>query len=37
VVVPLMATALLATGASRLVCPHPLYYVLSRNHAQRHP
>ena len=26
-VVPLMATALLATGASRLVCPHPLYHV----------
>ncbi len=34
-VVPLMATALLATGASRLVCPHPLYHVLSRNFAPR--
>lgn len=34
-VVPLMATALLATGASRLVCPHPLYHMLSRNFAQR--
>ena len=29
-VVPLMATSLLATGASRLICPHPLYHVLSR-------
>ena len=34
-VVPLMATALLATGASRLVCPHPLYHVLSRRYAVR--
>lgn len=29
-VVPLMATALLAAGASRLICPHPLYHMLSR-------
>lgn len=36
-VVPLMATALLATGASRLICPHPLYHVLSRNYDQHHP
>ena len=34
-VVPLMATALLATGASRLICPHPLYHVLSRRYAVR--
>ena len=25
-----MATALLATGASRLICPHPLYHMLAR-------
>lgn len=36
-VVPLMATALLATGASRLICPHPLYHVLSRNYDQHQP
>ncbi|MFO1039664.1 MAG: chloride channel protein [Geminicoccaceae bacterium] len=31
-VVPLMATALLATGASRLICPHSLYHTLSRGY-----
>ena len=36
-VVPLMATSLLATGASRLICPHPLYHVLSRNFDLHHP
>jgi len=34
-VVPLMATALLAAGASRLVCPHPLHHTLSRNYARK--
>ena len=29
-VVPLMATTLLAASTSRLVCPHPLYHALSR-------
>jgi H+/Cl- antiporter ClcA len=28
---PLMATALLAAGASRLICPEPLYHALSYN------
>ncbi len=36
-VVPLMATALLAAGASRLICPHPLYHMLSRNFAHKRP
>jgi H+/Cl- antiporter ClcA len=31
-VMPLMATALLASGAARLVCPEPLYHALSYNY-----
>jgi H+/Cl- antiporter ClcA len=29
---PLMATALLAAGISRLICPEPLYHALSYNY-----
>lgn len=35
-VVPLMATTLLAAGASRLVCPQPLYHALSRGFDPLH-
>jgi H+/Cl- antiporter ClcA len=31
-VMPLMATALLASGAARLVCPEPIYHALSYNY-----
>jgi hypothetical protein len=30
--VPLMATASLALGASRLVCPQPIYHALSHRY-----
>jgi H+/Cl- antiporter ClcA len=27
---PLMATALIAKGVSRLVCPHPIYHAMAQ-------
>ncbi len=32
--VPLMASSLIATGASRLICPEGLYHILSRNYVK---
>jgi len=34
---PLLATALLAAGASRLICPEPLYHALSYGYDARPP
>jgi H+/Cl- antiporter ClcA len=34
-VIPLMATALIALGASRVVCPSPLYRTLARSYMDR--
>ena len=33
-VVPLMASSLIATGASRLICPEGVYHILSRNYIR---
>jgi H+/Cl- antiporter ClcA len=35
-VVPLMATSLIATGCSRLICPAGVYHLLSRNYIRLH-
>jgi H+/Cl- antiporter ClcA len=35
-VVPLMATSLIATGCSRLICPAGVYHLLSRNYIKRY-
>jgi len=32
--VPLMASSLIATAASRLVCPQGVYHILSRNYIK---
>ena len=32
--VPLMASSLIATGASRLICPQGVYHILSRNYIK---
>ncbi len=34
-VIPLMATALIALGASRLVCPSPLYRTLAKSYLEK--
>jgi H+/Cl- antiporter ClcA len=34
-VIPLMATALIALGASRIVCPSPLYSTLAKFYLER--